>query len=516
MSDRQAYISLTIIICITLTFSLLGIMFGHHWDESKIVESARNSYETGNLLPGWYAYPSLPHDIATLIQASQSLSWIFPGFEEPWKRHLMIRGAFILYSSMGILFTYLLGRILTGTNGYGLIAAAFLAFSWEFGYHIRWIAPDSIMMANVVASVFFAVKYLHRTKPKNILLACCFGGLALGSKYPAGLIFVPLLLTVYFVAKNNKSGNDFIKKFFKQSCFVIGFTTLVFICTTPAFVLDFNTLIEDVLYEMNHYQSGHLGHTLQNVPFDHFYRLIEYFSLAAFASSKYLSLLVFLFVLPGVVHLSKLERKVNWVWLVFPIVYIVFFSFQKVFLVRNYQVILPFLFILATLGFKQILERKVKSMKPFKIASIILVALTLGYNICFAYNAGFSILNYSKDQLIPELAAYIKKHPGNTYFLTEPIRKDFKRQRKEIPANVISADSLPKKGTYKVATYNPPKAYRHLWEAYHHNYVNKVIGSLEVNFNYYPNWAGYPKILILPREHYDAILSKKEDADPNP
>jgi len=75
---------------------------------------------------------------------------------------------------------------------------------------------------------------------------------------------------------------------------------------------------------------------------------------------------------------------------------------------------------------------------------------------------------------------------------------------------------LPKKGSYKVATYNPPKAYRHLWEAYHHNYVDKVIGSLEVNFNYYPNWAGYPKILILPKEHYDAILSKMEDADPDP
>ncbi len=503
MSDRQAYISLTIIISITLAFSLLGIMFGHHWDENRIMDSARESFQTGNLLPGWYVYPSVPHDLATLVQFTKHLSFIYPGFEEPWKQHLCVRGVFILYSTAGIVFTFLLTRIITKSNFYALIGAAFLAFSWEFGYHIRWIAPDSIMMTNVMACVYFCLRYYQKPTIRSFMAAGIFGGLATGCKYPAGLVALPLLIATYYGVKAKVLDRKYFWKHLIQRWLLIGLiAAFTFILTTPGFILDFSKLWQDLYEHITIYQNSHANYQfnpLSNPPFDHFLVLLEYFSLAVFSYQPVLSLLAALLVLPGIYALTKVQKPVIIITMAFPIIYLGFFCFQHLMIARNYQVILPFLFLLSSLGIQFLINiSKNTYIKTFVLSVTFIV---IGFNIYFGFKAGLSIYHYTEEKIYTTLKTHLKEKPNQTFYLTKELKADYKEKGFDLNANVIADKALPDTGEFKVVTYLPREHSPH-WPRYSHNFVDKVIGQQEVNVNYYPTWNGYPKILIVDSEKF--------------
>lgn len=507
IKNNFTYLLLGLILLITLSTSLLGIMFGYHWDESRIMESARETFRTGNLLPGWYVYPSLPHDLASLVQLTKLFSFLYPGFEEAWKQHLMVRGVFILYSCAGIVFTFLLARLLTLENKVALIAAGLLAFSWEFGYHSRWIAPDTIMMTNVVAAVFFATKYYLVQRFRLLVYACIFGGLALASKYPAGLVFIPLFWSgISTLPKTKKNALEIAKRVI----IVGGLTSLVFLVLTPGFILDFNQVVADLTEHIHIYQSGHLGHTLPGTPFDHFRRLIEYFGLAVFSPNRFLSATVFLLVVPGVAYLRQFSTSLKGICFSFPAAYFLFFCFQDVFIVRNYQSLLPFLTILAALGTAFLWQAGIPKFLKQGVSYILVIILA--FNLYFGFKAAWSIVEYQPGDLNEQVLQYIQSKDDTIFYLTERLVKKLNLDKQNLPTNTVLLNtrergSIP--AHHLVVALTPKRKERDKWEAYHHNYVYRVIGPHEVNFDYYPNWAGYERGLVLPADHYREILNKQ-------
>ena len=105
--------------------------------------------------------------------------------------------------------TYLLGRRLYGV-GTGLLAAAFLALAVMPIQLAHFFAVDPYMTFFVVGALYFMVKSGERGSSDgqneanpptrrlvNLLLASVFVGLAVGSKFVAVLLFLPLLVTVW-------------------------------------------------------------------------------------------------------------------------------------------------------------------------------------------------------------------------------------------------------------------------------------------------------------------------------
>ena len=501
--DRYCFFLLAFIISLALGFSLLGIMFGYHWDENRIMESARETFLMGNPLPGWYVYPSLPHDLASLVQLTKLFSFLYPGFEEAWKQHLMVRGVFILYSCAGIVFTFLLGRIITSSNIYALMAAALLAFSWEFGYHIRWIAPDSIMMTNVVACVFYCVKYYSSGRNNYFILAGIFGGLATASKYPAGLVALPLLMATYFRIKRAYPYSTVSLLIIKRWLTIGAIAALTFLMTTPGFIFYFGQLWQDLYEHINIYQGKQENsqiYQLQNPPWDHFMVLTEYFSMAAFSKNAVLSFLSSMFIIPGVYRLSKLQFQFIGITFSFALVYFCFFCFQNLMIARNYQVLLPFIFLLATMGVQQVLS--CFNVYWLQRSIIGFFCLVIGFNAFWGFKAGFSIFYYSQPKLYASLKKYIQKNSNEKLYLTKKVKLDYQKAGYNLSENIVQDTSLAQSNASKVVSYTPPKKYNHLWPRYSHDFVEKVIGQHEVNINYYPTWASYKKILILKKANY--------------
>jgi hypothetical protein len=506
--DRYCFFLLAFIISLALGFSLLGIMFGYHWDESRIMESARETFRTGNPLPGWYVYPSLPHDLASLVQLTKLFSFIYPGFEEAWKQHLMVRGVFILYSCAGIVFTFLLARLLTSENKVALIAAGLLAFSWEFGYHSRWVAPDTIMMTNVVAAVFFATKYYLVQRFRLLVYACIFGGLALASKYPAGLVFIPLFLAGVKVLPDHRMT---VVGIGKQIGLIGSLTSLVFLLTTPGFIFHFEQVMADLTRHIEIYQSGHFGHTLPASPFAHLWHMLEYLALAVFSSERFLSLVGFLLVLPGIGFIKRFSGTLNAIWLSFPVIYLAFFLTQDVFIVRNYQVLLPFCCILSAMGAAFLLEKeRLQTVGKMAFAGMLMI---ITYNAVYRGEASWSIVTYNPNNLKERVQRHIQRQGNTKYYLTDRLVENLNISPKEWPKNVSSDTSdFISKDQPLVITLDPLRRNWCHWEAYHHNLLKAVIGPLEVNMNYYPNWAGYQRALVLPYEHYRDIKKARMHA----
>jgi hypothetical protein len=89
--------------------------------------------------------------------------------------------------------------------------------------------------------------------------------------------------------------------------------------------------------------------------------------------------------------------------------------------------------------------------------------------------------------------------------------------KKSLPDNTTIQTSKGKAqitDNHQVLTLNPKSENRTYWEAYHHDLIKQVIGPLEVNFNYYPNWAGYQRALILSPDRFRELL-KKQNANQN-
>lgn len=481
-------------VSLAIGLGLLGIMFGYHWDENRIMDSARESFQTGNPLPGWYVYPSLPHDLATFVQFTKCLSFIYPGFEEPWKQHLMVRGVFIVYSCLGIVFTFLLTKLLTENNLVSLISAAFLAFSWELIYHSRWIAPDTIMMVNMVASVFYATQYYYAQNSKCIICGSIFGGLALASKYTAGLVFFPIWLASWFVdTKNYVTKNKKIKNLL----FFSTITSLTFLVLTPGFALEFKKLSQDLFRHVEIYSSGYRVYTLPDYFLSHFKNLIEYFSLSVFSPNLYLSVFISLLLLPGVWMLKWQKAQVNIIWLSFPFTYFIFFCFQDVFLIRNYQCLLPFLATLAALGVFCFTKARL-----FKDLCLAAVTIVIVFNLYINFKYSLSIFMYSEKRNNKKLIENIKKNKNTQFFVTSEAAEEVDRSNITFPSNVVLSDTLPNNFKGKVIANSRTVPH---WPAYQDNFIYEVIGPKEVNFNYYPEWASYRRFLVVTSENYKSL-----------
>ena len=149
---------------------------------------------------------------------------------------------------------YLLGRRLYGV-GTGLLAAALLAVNVLHIQLAHFYTVDPFMTYFVVAALYFMVRAVGKaeeqrngeTRVKNIhlLLASVFVGLAIGSKFAAVLLFLPLAVSIWGIvnepgsrgAEGQRRGRPSFAVLFAGVVFA---AFLAFFVTNPFAILDFS------------------------------------------------------------------------------------------------------------------------------------------------------------------------------------------------------------------------------------------------------------------------------------
>lgn len=327
-ADAGRKLSLILLLALfglSFAFGALGIDFGQHWDQRKIVRTATETYETGILLPGWYNYPSLSYklvmlaslpDAAAVVLSERGIAPQLVDFEYAAEGVLSISekvqeilnsSAFPLRARLFFLFvtlltgfwTYALARQLGAARWTALLSAALLFSSWEFAYHARWIAPDGLLTQFGVLTILLVMLSLSADGYKRLVwlfLSAVAAGLTCGAKYYGGMFLLPVFLAAFAYVRQQKLSY--------RELALLGIGLMVvfaatFILSTPGALVEPMRFYEGVSFEVYHYSNGHFGYTVQ-AGIEHFTRYMTYLIFAGFSPYAPLALSVFLLAMVGV------------------------------------------------------------------------------------------------------------------------------------------------------------------------------------------------------------------------
>ena len=493
-----------------------GIDFGFHWDEPKLLGAVVQSARDGLVLPRWYNYPSVCYDLCILSLAAKYVehrgelasasveqlhAWLVDtASSEHFK--LRMRRLFIAISYLSVIWVYAAVRVLRGRPWEALLAAAFLGLSWEVQYHSRWIAPDVVMMQFAAMTLLFSVLVLKGRRWKPWLVAASISaGLACATKYQAGalLLLVGMAAAVRCASESTRL-SDRIRSTGLWSLTAFALLCATFLLTTPGVWIQPRQFITDVTYEINHYKvAGHGGHTL-TPGLEHLFWMLAYYALAFFSKYDAVALLCFAMALHGAVLLFKEDRGAALTLLAFPVFYLLYMSTQRVLIARNLLILGPFLATFAAVSCAGIYRRWMQ--RPWsRRAYVLVITGLLAANAVWLRTAAYTIARRDQAKALRELADYMRAHPGTRFVVTQHVR--------EALAATPLSDLAPAprgEGEALAILYMDDVKDWTLFKAYQPNqYTLLDTGPYEINIDYYPNWAGDDRIVLMPASRAEAM-----------
>jgi hypothetical protein len=175
---------------------------------------------------------------------------------------------------------------------------------------------------------------------------CIFWRVACSTKYPAGLLLIPILLAN--IQAQEESAKGYIKVVRG-----LAYTLLPFfggyLLMTPGTLLDPLIFFKDIFYEMRHYQGAY---DVQYIApgLEHLGAMLIYLAFVLPSHYPGIAALFFLCALVGIWIWLRESLAMGAVLMAFPVIYIGYFSLQQVMAVRNYLVLAPFLALFASRG----------------------------------------------------------------------------------------------------------------------------------------------------------------------
>ncbi len=491
---------LVIIFIFSLLQGIKGIDFGYHWDEHRITNSIKRSATDGLLLPRWYHYPSASFDLAllgTIPEFFKNESYDFSNIQDSRsdKNNIKfrIRSIFLFFTLFSSIIIFLLIRLWRNNYFEAFIGSAILLSSWELHYHARWIAPDGLMMTFGILSMLIMFVSIKSKNLSTTLLriAAIFVGLTCSTKYPGGIFLLPLFYSAYLnYIKNNFNIILLVREYF----YLLLIFIMSFIIFTPGMVLEPLKFIHDVTTEIRHYKNGgHGGYDVTSI-YQHFLLMYKYIAFVVFSKYAVIAYTLFLFFCIGSINLIKNNTKMAIWFLLVPILYFLYFSTQKVMLVRNLLVLFPFLSLLTSRGIITL----VNYLKNGYLKKIVLLCISVFLLINFLWikNTANSIQQKNILNNYENILSYINNNPNTHYYLTDSITKYFLIDERYTPINIVNQLDQADKIIFLSNEITDSK----LWIINRPGVYEIVSGIFEVNWNYYASWRGDTHILAVDKE----------------
>jgi 4-amino-4-deoxy-L-arabinose transferase-like glycosyltransferase len=363
------------IVALGLGLRLWGINFGLPYtyasDEPNYLITTLRILKTGDLNPHWWLYPSLMfyvNAIALLVYfvfgrvAGQfvTLNDLPPpeivgmgvGRLADPAMFLVTRGTIALFSAAAMVLVYLITRRLHPNKWTALLATLLLAISPTVVDHSHRIGPDIVALFFLLVSAYFAIRIVDEPTTLNYVGAGIGAGLAIGSKYNAGLVLCALI-TAHCLRFGWTSWR-------RREIYLAALATIIgFFIATPFFVFDFANFWEGVRWQAFSYSTeGHAGQEGDALRWYVTYLLTTEGGL------------VLLAVLCATLFLYARSPK-RWTLISFPLLYFLFVSQLLIRNARTIMLIIPFLDILAAILLIGAAEWsiRVRRVRPYLAAS---------------------------------------------------------------------------------------------------------------------------------------------------
>ncbi len=477
-----------------------GIDFGQHWDEVLRERDALHAVQTEVLLPAEYKYPSMCFWLSMLALAPEAISgaelnlkarrtYLQELAREVTSRdqRLRRRSLFLALSSLSLLWVYLLVLRWRGRPAEACLAACLLAFSWEFGYHARWVAPDVIMaqFGSLCLLALFALCDAKRPQAP-LVLAAVAAGLATGTKYTAGLLLLAVLAMAWRAAKPAGTRGALV------SCAkLLSIFALVFVVTTPGALLQPLVFLRDLRYEARHYSIGHYGFTVE-AGWQHLSQILRYLTSSGPSASVWIAWPLSLVGLLGVFVTWRTARTEALLLTVVPALFIAYMSCQQVLFVRNLLFVMPCAAILSARGIASLWDRA--NSGKLRGALVALTGAALAANALWILGAAESVAQgHDSPRFAQELQTAIEAAAPETFYLSPMAQEALAKIPGAAPENTTTRAVPPSDFVVLI-----PEELRLVgsWPSNLPGRVERIFGPREVNFDYYSTWLE-PHLVVL-------------------
>jgi 4-amino-4-deoxy-L-arabinose transferase-like glycosyltransferase len=483
--------------------------FGRHPDEQFQVDMVAHTVETGSLLPDWYRYPSvsfwlslvslapvafeLDFDRARVLEHVRSPEFILAG-----------RAPFILVAYVVLFWVAKLAWNATRSRAATLLAVLLLGACFELHYHSRWMVSDAINSQWVALGTLFACLYLRSGRPVHFVGAAVIAGVATGTKYPGGLVLVPLGFAL-LLRRPRELGRVAL-----LSGLALAIVVVTFVATTPGAVLEWSSFERDVRREMRHY--GERGHGPYSVEpgVEHLSRIFEYLGFSALSFQPVIAACAFAAALVGVVWLARRDPRLAVVLGSLPVVYLFYFATQRVMVVRNLQMLLPFLAVFAACGVHALTLALSRPVARRAVWVVVLVGLA--WNVAWLVRADSSILRRGEVDRATEIDAFVRAS-AKPVWLGKRVLAELGPERAEaLRAAGRIANAANEAERVLVYPFDIRLADRSATARFVANrrgtYELLPSGPWEVNFDFYPSWSGDERPFAISSDYYRSLTTK--------
>jgi hypothetical protein len=530
LTGKYALAVVFLLFLIPVVTGFIGVDYGKHWDEFYVSQGLENSVRNLTFIPSTYFYSgmyfnmgylALGGDFTELMGTSfsevrKSPQFVFKLSDHPrimeaqkklqrklWSTEfkLRLRRMYVVFSALSVFVLYF--AIRGWRSGYlePLAGAGLMALSWDVGYHARHIAVDNMMMVFGALVLLCIIRYAKEDQQKSrlrwIVLGSIAAGMAAGSKIVGMLLVVPVLISVIVFR-----GECSMKAALARMALVplVAFGTLFVV--SPGLLLDPVRVINSYALGSSHYGEGfgtwysyYARPYLGQVPL-----IFRYFVESVFSPYRTVSMVFGIFSLVGLTAMYREDRKFFLVFLSFPVIYLAIFAGMKLMIVRNFLVVLPFFAVAVSRGVGETYRR----FGGLRYTRYVMVGFLLCWavlNTAFMFNAAASVRPYSSGEMIDRFSKYLKKNPERAYYLSPGIVSEMIKAGHgdlTLKATANAGKSKDALCALFLAEYPAER-----WQANRSGFFEHVIGSHEVNFDYYPTWVGHNysvRIYVLTHE----------------
>lgn len=296
--------------------------------------------------------------------------------QEAWI-YVAARSWNLLYVAGIIILVYAIGIALFKQTRVGLLAALIVACSSMLIEHTAYIRPDIPLAFWSLVVLWCSIRIYERGESKHYVFAAIASGLAIATKYPGVLTFMPIIgAHLLRVRKNSPSKHmSWHRALFAPDLIAsLGVMTLTFFIATPHALHSPVQLIKDIVYEGRSRHPGADGFTpLKNLFF--YLRTTLDWGIGTFASIVAACSFFLLIV--------KYKRAALLVSL-FPLSLITSLSFHPLHWNRWMIPILPFVALLAAYGIDTLL-RKWLQIGVVATALVLLPVMTRGISMASSF-----------------------------------------------------------------------------------------------------------------------------------
>jgi len=496
----------------------LGVDFGVHWDEWYHGQVVASCIQRLSLLPDGVSYGGpyftlgfpvvVAHQWKNLVAILNDLRTLpsrmdptaFPSVTKfkadatallntgPYV--LQVRTVFLGLTAFAILWAFLGSlRCTPRRRGVALAGAAFLAFSWELGYHARWIAIDA-PLSQFAALELFLFCGAWRAPSEGPAMrwywaAAAAAGAVFACKLTGMFAFIPILLLPLL----RRSGWSWQKRLANVAVGTALFIMVSFLLS-PAFYLD-------PLHLLNVFRSGSADYNGTGATYPHYVGVAEHtlrmlvWYFWAFPSPYLVVAIAFSGIaFIGLGSLLRRETRMTLSWLVFMVVFIGVFTHNHLLIVRQYLMCTPFWALCFARG--TAVTWDFLRARDRRLAAGFVVVVVAGFvaNVAFESKQAWHITRDTQDSVSDDAAKDLLSHRA-------PVRISRSVYDRLHPRLGSAYVCHPANGKDKSVKHFIGYQIEHEWMANRLHSFRRTYGAPEVNLDYYSVWIGRSRAFRL-------------------